>query len=115
MYSKALFDFNKDKVNKLSNSKNIKSFYSNVNNEEGIMKAPVTLKDDGNVLGEQESVYVFAEYFHSIYSKDEDFLPHFDKRSNILLSNIEIAVVEVDRHLRTISFKYSSGPDNINA
>ena len=31
------------------------------------MKAPVTLKDDdGNVLGEQDSVNVFPEYFHSV-------------------------------------------------
>ena len=32
------------------------------------MKAPVNVKDDdGNVLGEQDSVSVFAEYFHSVY------------------------------------------------
>ena len=37
----------------------------------GRMKSLVTLKDDdGNVLGEQDSVNVFAEYFHSVYSKD---------------------------------------------
>ena len=53
--SKALFDFNKDKVDKLSNSKNIKGFHSYVNNKIGRMKAPVTLKDDdGNLLGEQD-------------------------------------------------------------
>ena len=64
------------------------------------MKAPVTVKDDdGNVLGEQDSVNVFAEYFHSVYSKNNDFLPHFDKHSNVLLSNIEVNVVEVDRRL----------------
>ena len=39
------------------------------------MKAPVTLTDDDGT--------VFAEYFHSVYSKDNDFLPHFDKRSNV--------------------------------
>ena len=65
------------------------------------------------MLGEQHSVNVFAEYFHSVYSKDNNFLPDFDKRSNVLLSNIEIDVVEVDRHLRTLLHKYSSGPDNI--
>ena len=112
--SEALFDFNKDTVDSLLNSKNIKGFYSYVNNKIGRMKAPVTLKDDDRyVLGEQESVNVFAEYFHSVYSKDYDFLPHFDKRSNVLLSNIEIDVVEVDRSLRTLPSKYSSGIDNI--
>ena len=78
------------------------------------MKAPVTLKDDdGNVLGEQDSVNVFAEYFHAVYSKDNDVLPHFDKCSNVLLSNIEIDVVDVDRRLRILPSKYSNGPDNI--
>ena len=106
VYSKALFDFDKDKIDKVSNFKNIKGFYSYVNNKMGGMKAPVTLKDDdGNVLGEQDSVNVFAEYFHSVYSKDNDFLPHFDKRSNGLLSNIEIDVVEIDRRLRTLPSK----------
>ena len=112
--SKALFDFNKDKVDKLSNSKNTKGFYSYVNNKIGKMKVPVTLKDDdGNMLGEQDSANVFAEYLHSVYLKDNNFLPHFDKRSNVLLSNIEINVVEVDRRLRTLPNKYSSGPNNI--
>ena len=47
------------------------------------------------------------------YSKVNNFLQHFDKRSNVLLSNIEIDVVEVDRRLRTLPNKYSRGPDNI--
>ena len=77
----------------------------------GRMKTPVSLKnDDGYVLGEQDSVNVFAEYFHSFYSKDNDFLPHFDKCSNVLLSNIEIDIVEVDRvRLRTLPSKYFFG------
>ena len=91
----------------------LKVFYSYLNNKIGRMKAPVTLKDDdGNVLGEQDSVDVFAEYFHSVYLKDNDFLPHSDKRSNVLLSNIEINVVEVDRRLQTLPSKYSSGLNN---
>ena len=78
------------------------------------MKAPITLKDhEGNILSEQDSVNVFAEYFHSVYSKDNDLLPNFDKRSNVILGNIEIDVVDVDKRLRTLPNKYSSGPDNI--
>ena len=64
------------------------------------------------MLGEQDSVSVFAEYFYSVYSKDNNFLPHFDKRSNALLSNIEIDVVKVDRRLRALPSKYSSGLNN---
>ena len=112
--SKALFDFNKEKVDKSSNSKNISGFYSYVTNKIGRMKAPVTLKDDnGTVLGEQDSINVFAEYFPPVNSKDNYFLQHFDKRSNVLLSKIKIDVVEVDRRLLTLPNKYSSGPDNI--
>ena len=45
------------------------------------MKALLTLiDDDGNMLSEQGSVNLFAEYFHSVYSKDNSFLQHFDKR-----------------------------------
>ena len=78
-----------------------------------ITKALVNLKDDdGNLLGQQNGVNVFAKYFHFVYSKTNDFQPHFDKRSNVLLRNIEIDV-RVDRHLQTLSNKYSSGPDNI--
>ena len=65
-----------------------------------------------NVLGGQDSVNVFAEYFYSVYSNDNDFLPHSDKRSNVLLSKIEIDF-EVERRLRTLPSKYSNGPDNI--
>ena len=58
--SKALFNFNKDKIDKLFNSNNIKGFYSYVNNKIGRMKAPVTLRDDdGYVLGEQDSVNAY--------------------------------------------------------
>ena len=78
------------------------------------MKAPVTLKDgDGNVRGEQDSVNIFAEYFHFVYLKENVLLPYFDKCSNVLLSNIETDVVEIDRRLQTLPSKYSSGPDNI--
>ena len=46
------------------------------------MQTSISLKDDdGNVL----SVNLFSEYFHSTYSKDNDFLSHFDKLSNVLL------------------------------
>ena len=43
---KALLNFNKDKVDNLSNSKNVKGFYSYVKNKMGRMKASVILKDD---------------------------------------------------------------------
>ena len=39
------------------------------------MKVPVALKDDdGYVLGERDSVsvIVFVEYFHFVFSKDND-------------------------------------------
>ena len=75
------------------------------------MKVLVTLKDDdGNVLGEQDNVNVFAKYFHSVYLKDNDFLQYFDKHSTAPLSNIKIDVVDIDRCLRTLPSKSSCGP-----
>ena len=77
------------------------------------MKAPIKPKDDdGNLLGEKDSVNVFAKYFHSVYSKD--FLPHFNKRSNVSFGNIEIDIVDiVDVDRCFLPSKYSIGFDNI--
>ena len=57
----------------------------------------MTLKNNygGNVLGEQDIVNVFAEYFHSVYLKDNDFLPHVDKCSNVLLSILKLMLLKL--------------------
>ena len=70
------------------------------------MKAPITLKDnDGNCwVSRIVLMYLLNMFDRFLYSKDNDFLPHFEKRSNVLLSNVEIDFIEVHRRLRILHY-----------
>lgn len=98
--------------NRLASDPNMKKFYNYVKSS---LKRPSNipvLKQNGcDVSDNGGKCELFNSHFCSVFTNDNNILPDFEDRTNVIVDNIVFDYALVSRALKRVSKSYSSGTD----